>query len=145
VLRRATPADADAIADVLTAARAAQPWFPRLHSSEETRNFVSERLLPQHETWVVEQDGGIVAFAAMTDDHLGHLFVHPLAQRRGIGTMLLEHTQRLLPNGFSLWTHQASEARGFYEARGLVPVEFTDGSTTMEKIPDVRYEWRPSA
>jgi GNAT superfamily N-acetyltransferase len=145
VLRRASDADADAIADVLTAARAAQPWFPQLHSPEETRRFVSERLLTQHGTWVVEQDGRIVAFAAMTADHLGHLFVHPDAQRRGIGTALLEHTQRLLPEGFSLWTHQASEARAFYEARGLVAVEFTDGSTTMEKIPDVRYEWRPPA
>jgi GNAT superfamily N-acetyltransferase len=145
VLRRATEADAIPIAGVLAAARAVQPWFPQLHSPEETRRFVSERLLPQHETWVVEQDGRIVAFAAVKDDHLGHLFVHPDAQRRGIGTALLEHTQRLLPDGFSLWTHQASEARAFYEARGLVAVEFTDGATTMEKIPDVRYEWRPSA
>lgn len=145
MLRRATPADVDAIAEVLTAARAAQDWFPQLHSEEETRRFVRERLLPQHETWVVEQGGSVVAFAAVTDDHLGHLFVHPRAQRNGIGTMLLEHTQRLLPHGFSLWTHQASEARAFYEARGLLAVEFTDGATTMEKIPDVRYEWRPSA
>jgi GNAT superfamily N-acetyltransferase len=145
VIRRATAADADAIADVLTAARAAQTWFPPLHSPDETRSFVRDRLLPGHETWVVEREGRIVAFAAMTDDHLGHLFVHPDAQRRGIGTALLEHTQRLLPGGFSLWTHQASEARAFYEARGLVAVEFTDGATTMEQIPDVRYEWRPSA
>jgi GNAT superfamily N-acetyltransferase len=145
VLRRATETDADAIADVLTAARAAQAWFPPLHSPEETRVFVRERLLPGHETWVVERDGRLVAFAAITGDHLGHLFVHPDAQGRGIGTALLEHTQRLLPDGFSLWTHQASEARAFYEARGLVAVEFTDGSTTMEKIPDVRYAWRPRA
>lgn len=145
MLRRASAADADAIAEVLTAARSAQAWFPPLHSPEETRAFVNDRLLPQHETWVVEQDGRVVAFAALTDDHLGHLFVHPDAQRSGIGTALLEHVQRLLPDGFSLWTHQASEARAFYEARGLVAVEFTDGSTTMEKIPDVRYEWRPHA
>jgi GNAT superfamily N-acetyltransferase len=145
MLRRAKADDADAIADVLRAARAAQPWFPPLHSPEETRAFVSERLLPQHETWVFERDGRVVGFAALTEDHLGHLFVHPDAQGSGIGTALLEHTQRLLPNGFSLWTHQASEARAFYEARGLVAVEFTDGSTTMEKIPDVRYEWRPPA
>ena len=143
MIRRAIEADADAIADVLTAARTAQAWFPRLHSPEETRSFVRDRLLPGHETWVVEKDGRIVAFAAMTGNHLGHLFVHPDAQRHGIGTALLEHTQRLLPGGFSLWTHQASEARAFYEARGLVAVEFTDGATTMEKIPDVRYEWRP--
>jgi GNAT superfamily N-acetyltransferase len=145
VLRRATPGDAAAIADVLTAARAAQAWFPPIHSPEGTRDFVRDRLLPGHETWVVENDGRIVAFAAMTDDHLGHLFVHPDAQGRGVGTALLEHTQRRLPRGFSLWTHQASEARAFYEARGLVAVEFTDGATTMEKIPDVRYEWRPPA
>jgi GNAT superfamily N-acetyltransferase len=145
VLRRATAADADPIADVLTAARAAQAWFPPLHSPEENRSFVRDRLLPGHETWVVEQDGHVIAFAAVTEDHLGHLFVHPDAQGQGIGTALLEHTQRLLPDGFSLWTHQASEARGFYEARGLVAVEFTDGAKTMEKIPDVRYEWKPSA
>jgi GNAT superfamily N-acetyltransferase len=145
VLRRATPDDADAIAEVLTAARAAQAWFPPLHSPEETRWFVGEHLLPGNDTWVVEEDGRVVAFAAIQGHVLGHLFVHPDAQGRGIGTALLEHTQSLLPGGFSLWTHQTSEARAFYEARGLVAVEFTDGATTMEKIPDVRYEWRPRA
>jgi len=145
VLRHATGADADGIADVLTAARAAQPWFPPLHSPDETRGFVRDRLLPDHDTWVVEENGRVVAFAAIHADVLGHLFVHPDAQRNGIGTALLEHTGRLLPDGFSLWTHQASEACAFYEARGLVAVEFTDGAITMERLPDVRYEWRPSA
>jgi GNAT superfamily N-acetyltransferase len=143
VPRRATAADADAIAEVLTSARAAQSWFPPLHSPDETRRFVRERLLPENETWVVEEDGRIVAFAALRGDVLGHLFVHPDAQRSGIGTALLEHTQRLRPYGFSLWTHQASEACAFYDARGLVAVEWTDGAATMEKLPDVRYEWKP--
>jgi GNAT superfamily N-acetyltransferase len=143
VLRRATAADANAIADVLTAARAAQSWFPRLHTPDETRRFVGERLLSESETWVVEEDGRVLAFAALQGDVLGHLFVHPDAQGSGIGTALLGHTQRLRPEGFSLWTHQASEACGFYEARGLVAVERTDGATTMEKLPDVRYEWKP--
>ena len=143
MLRRATAADADAIAEILTAARAAQSWFPPLHSPEETHRFVRERLLSENETWVVEENGRILGFAALQGDVLGHLFVHPDAQRNGIGTALLEHTERLRPDGFSLWTHQASEARGFYDARGLVAVEFTDGARTMEKLPDVRYEWRP--
>ena len=145
MLRRATPDDADAIADVLSAARAAQPWFPQLHTPEDYRRFVRDRLLPEHDTSVVEENGRVVGFAAIHGDLLGHLFVHPDAQRSGIGTTLLEHTQRLRPDGFSLWTHQASEACEFYEARGLVAVELTDGATTMEKLPDVRYEWRPSA
>ena len=145
MLRRATPNDADAIADVLTAARAAQTWFPQLHTPEVHRRFVGDRLLPEHDTWVVEENDRVVGFAAIHGDLLGHLFVHPDAQRNGIGTALLEHTGRLLPDGFSLWTHQASEACAFYEARGLVAVEFTDGAITMERLPDVRYEWRPSA
>jgi GNAT superfamily N-acetyltransferase len=144
VPRRATAADADAIADVLTAARAAQSWFPPLHSPDETRRFVREHLLPENATWVVEDDGRIVAFAALQGDVLGHLFVHPDAQGSGIGTSLLGHAQRLRPEGFSLWTHQASEACAFYEARGLVAVERTDGAATMEKLPDVRYEWKPA-
>jgi len=74
VLRRATAADANAIADVLTAARGAQSWFPRLHTADETRRFVSEHLLPNNETWVVEEDGRVVAFAALQGDVLGHLF-----------------------------------------------------------------------
>ena len=144
MLRRATPADADEIAEVLTAARAAQTWFPRIHTPEDDRRFVGERLLPEHDVWVIEEEGRVLAFAAIQGDLLGHIFVHPDAQGLGLGTRLLDKTKELLPNGFSLWTHQVSEARGFYEARGLVTVEFTDGATTMEKLPDVRYSWRPA-
>ena len=143
MLRRATAADAGAIAHVLTAARAAQPWFPRIHTAEDDGCFVRERLLPEHEVWVVEEKGRVVAFAALQDDVLGHIFVHPDVQGRGLGTRLLDKAKELRPAGFSLWTHQASEARAFYEARGLVAVELTDGSATMEKLPDVRYSWRP--
>jgi GNAT superfamily N-acetyltransferase len=145
VLRRATTQDADAVAEVLTAARAAQAWFPGLHTPERTQRFVRERLLPEHETWVAEEGGRVVAFAAIRGDLLDHLFVHPDVQGRGIGTTLLDLTKRRLPEGFSLWTHQASEACAFYEARGLVAVERTDGATTMEKLPDVRYAWSPGS
>jgi putative acetyltransferase len=144
-IRRATPADAEDIAGVLTAARAAQPWFPRLRTSEEDLLLVRQHILVEHDNWVVEQNGRVVAFASIDgDDLLMHLFVHPRAQRQGIGTKLLEHIQRLLPEGFHLWTHQASEACAFYEARGFVAVEFTDGQGTLEELPDVRYEWRPA-
>jgi len=145
-IRRATTADAEEIAGVLTAARAAQAWFPRLRTPEEDLLLVRDHILVEHDNWVVEQSGRVVAFASIeSDDLLMHLFVHPQAQRQGIGTKLLEHTQRLLPDGFHLWTHQASEACAFYEARGFIPVEFTDGATTLEKLPDVRYEWRPAS
>jgi GNAT superfamily N-acetyltransferase len=145
MLRRATPEDADAIANVLTSAHAAQEWQPHLHTPDEDRWFVSRLLLPSHEVWVADEDGAVVGFAAVKADVLGHLFVHPAAQSRGIGTALLAKAQELLPGGFTLWTHQANEqARTFYERRGLVPVEFTDGATNEEKLPDVRYAWFPT-
>ncbi|SRR6266545_4398477 len=146
MIRRATPEDADAIADVLTAARAEQQWMPRIYTADGDRNFVRTKLMPTHEVWVAEEDGSVVGFAALDGSLLGHIFVHPRAQGRGIGRALMGKTKRLLPDGFTLWTHQPNEqARRFYERAGLVAVEFTDGATNMEKVPDVRYEWRPEA
>ena len=143
MLRRATPKDAARIAEILTAARAAQPWFPRIHTPEDDRWFVTALLLPEHEVWVAEEDGTVVGFAALKEDVLGHLFVHPDAQGNGVGTELLDKTKELRPGGFTLWTHQPSEACAFYERRGLVAVELTDGSENQERVPDVRYAWRP--
>ena len=41
-----------------------------------------------------------------------------------------------------LWTFQDNaRARRFYEARGFVAEEFTDGAGNEEKTPDVRYVW----
>ena len=41
-----------------------------------------------------------------------------------------------------LWTFQRNaQARRFYEARGFVVVEQTDGAGNEEKEPDARYLW----
>src|SRR5258708_40256767 len=144
MLRRATQEDADAIAAVLTSAYAAQDWLPKLHTPDDDRGFVRDLLLPSHDVWVAEEDGEVVGFAAVKDDVLGHLFVHAAVQERGIGTALLAKTQELLPDGFTFWTHQLNEqARAFYERRGLVAVEFTDGATNEGELPDVRFACTP--
>jgi GNAT superfamily N-acetyltransferase len=147
LLRRATPADADGIAMVLTAARAEQAFLPRLEdTAEDDRWFVTERMLPAEEVWVIEEGGVVVGFAALGEAVLGHLYVTPRAQGRGIGRRLLDRTKERRPGGFSLWTHQPNvRARAFYEREGLAAVEFTDGSTTRERVPDVRYVWRPAS
>jgi len=144
VLRPARPEDAPAIAAVLTAARAEQPFFPPIHTPADDLWFVTERMLPANVVWVALESDAVVAFAAFDADLLGHIFVAPPAQRRGIGHMLLEKVKELRPHGFTLWTHQPNtQARAFYEREGLTAVEFTDGSATDEKVPDVRYAWRP--
>jgi hypothetical protein len=44
-----------------------------------------------------------------------------------------------------LWTFERNHrARSFYEKRGCVAIEFTDGSRNEERTPDVRYQWSPA-
>jgi len=57
--------------------------------------------------WVAEEDGRVVGLAAVGAETLGHLYVHPDYQSRGIGSQLLEKTKALRPAGFTLWTFPA--------------------------------------
>ena len=144
MLRRGVPDDALAVAEVFIAARAEQTFIPTVHTPDEDRWFFREIALATQEVWVAEEDGEVVGFAAIRPDLLGHLYVHPRAQGRGIGAALLAKTKEVRPDGFCLWTHQPNVgARRFYERHGLVAVEYTDGSTNDERTPDVRFEWRP--
>jgi ribosomal protein S18 acetylase RimI-like enzyme len=49
------------------------------------------------------------------------------------------------PAGMRLYAFQRNtRARGFYERRGFVAVEFGDGSGNEEGEPDVLYQWTPA-
>jgi putative acetyltransferase len=81
---------------------------------------------------------GIIAFRA---DWIDQLYVLPRAQRRGVGTQLLQIAQTRFPR-LQLWTFQRNApARRFYERRGFVLVEETDGAGNEEKEPDALYLW----
>ena len=145
VLRRARPADAEAVADVhLAARRAAMPYLPEIYTDDATRDWVREVVLVRDEVHVAEADRRVVGFVALAGSLLEHLYVEPTAQGRGIGGALLELAKELRPEGFDLWVFQRNEqARAFYERRGLRLVELTDGAGNEEREPDARYEWRP--
>jgi GNAT superfamily N-acetyltransferase len=144
MIRRARPEDAEGIGEAFVASLESLTFLPRLHTVEETRRFMSEIVPRDHEIWVAEEDGRVVGLAAIGEDTLGHLYVHPDAQGRGIGSALLDKTKGLRPKGFTLWTfRQNDRACSFYERRGLRAVRFTDGSRNEEKLPDVQYERRP--
>ncbi len=120
-------------------------FLPPLHTHDDDRSFIREAVLPHHEVWVAEQDGRVVGFAAIGDVTLGHIYVHPGAHGRGLGSALLAKAKQRRPDGFTLWTFQKNEgARRFYERHGLRAAQFTDGAGNEEKEPDVQYEWRPS-
>jgi ribosomal protein S18 acetylase RimI-like enzyme len=144
-VRRAVPADAPAVAETFTAAFAGLTYLPKLHTADEDRAYFG-RVVAEHEVWVAEQDGRIVGFAALSDEVLEHIYVHPDLQGRGIGSALLDVAKDRRPGGFGLWVFQQNTgARRFYERHGLRLVRETDGSGNDERTPDAMYEWRPPA
>jgi putative acetyltransferase len=118
------------------------PWLPDLHTMEEHLEWFGAVL--GGEAWVFEQDGVLVGYAAMKDGELHDLYVAPEAQRRGVGSALFEHVQAAYPGGFRFWVFRDNtRARPFYDARGCVVVDSSDGNNE-EQLPDVLYEWLPS-
>jgi ribosomal protein S18 acetylase RimI-like enzyme len=143
MIRRAEPEDTDAIAETFIASLESLTFLPQLHTRDEHRRFIGEVVPRDHEIWVAEDEGRVVALAAIGESTLGHLYVHPDHHGRGLGTALLEKTKELRPSGFTLWTFPANErACHFYERHGLRQIELGDGSGNEEGLPDVRYEWR---
>jgi ribosomal protein S18 acetylase RimI-like enzyme len=142
-IRSARIDDAEAIAEVhLDSRREAMPWLPILHSREETITYFAGHVLVHEQVLVAEVDGLVVGFMALEDDHVDHLYIAPTYQARGIGGKLLPMAKELRPSGLRLWTFQRNvRARRFYEARGFVAAEFTDGSRNEEREPDVLYAW----
>jgi len=119
--------------------------FPLAHTDDEVRGWIRERLIPDFETWVADDDGSVVALMALLPGHLEQLYVAPDRLRGGIGRRLVDLAKERSPAGLSLWTFQVNaRARRFYERIGFVAVEFTDGSGNEERQPDVRYEWTPA-
>ncbi|MDX6441316.1 MAG: hypothetical protein QOE43_1045 [Gaiellaceae bacterium] len=145
MIRRARPEDGNAIAETFISSLETLTFLPDLHTREEHRHFIIEVVPRDHEIWVAESDGNVVGLAAIGESTLGHIYVHPGFQGRGLGTALLEKTMELRPAGFTLWTFPANEkACRFYERHGLRAIEYGDGSGNEEGLPDVRYEWLPA-
>lgn len=144
MIRRATPGDADAIADVFLAARAdALPELTMMHSEADTRAYLVQVVAnPSNHVWVAERDGMIVGFLSLREDWVDHLYLRPGWYRQDIGTALLDVAKRERPRGLRLYCFQCnSRARAFYEASGFLAVRSTDGSENEEHEPDIEYAW----
>jgi GNAT superfamily N-acetyltransferase len=142
-LRRAIAADADAVADVYLASfRATLPSVRLAHDDVDVRRYVRDVLVAQHETWVAEDNGRVVAMMSLAPGWIEQLYVAPDRLGEGIGRRLLELAMRRARGDLQLWTFQVNErARRFYERNGFSTVEFTDGANNEESEPDVRYLW----
>jgi chorismate mutase/ribosomal protein S18 acetylase RimI-like enzyme len=143
VLRPASGEDAERAATLFTSSRAAAGdlFPPAVHSAGEDRAFVARRIATS-EVWVAERPDGLVGYLDLEEEAVHSLYVDPTAQRRGVGTALLDLAKARRPHGFHLWVFVTNTpARSLYLSRGLVELETTDGSGNEEKAPDVRMAW----
>lgn len=139
MLRAATAGDAAAISAIHRLAAFRTPS----QTDAESLRFVREWLLAANRTWVAVVEDEVVGYVTWDDAWLRHLFVHPDHQRRGYGATLLAHVMADRRER-QLWTFAGNvRARRFYEDRGWMLVELTDGAGNGEGEPEVRYLWRP--
>jgi GNAT superfamily N-acetyltransferase len=142
MLRRLELADMDAVARVVrTAFDHALPSLAGRHTPEEDRLFFRERVFGTSEVWGAFDGAAMIGMIAFREDWIDQLYVLPNAQRRGVGTELLQVAQDSFDR-LQLWTFQPNQpARRFYEARGFVLVQETDGAGNEENEPDALYQW----
>ncbi len=144
-IRDYRPEDFEAVTILWRIAREKSvPDFQRAkgHFFYEDQDYFRLHILKEDQVWVVEMEERPVAFMAMRNDFIDHLYVHPDCQRRGIGKALLEYARRLSPEHLWLYTLQSNlNARHFYEKNGFVAEKFGI-SPPPENEPDVEYHWR---
>src|SRR6195256_3345891 len=134
--------DIDAAARAVRAAfNEALPSLAGLHTPKEDQWFFRERVFETCEVWGAFDSAGMTGMIAFRKDWIDQLYVLPDAQRRGIGTELLQVAKTSFDR-LQVGTFQRNvRARRFYEARGFALVQETDGARNEEKQPDARYLW----
>lgn len=143
-VRPATHDDLPALADLDIRVRAAAvpAMPPGIHTKDEVHAWVAGWDLAAWDVWVAEADGMLCGYAVIVGDWLHSLYVAPESSGRGIGATLLDLVKGVRPGGFCLWVFESNTpAREFYEHRGLVELERTDGSGNEEKAPDIKMAW----
>lgn len=141
-MRRLELSDMDVAARVHRASfDHALPWLAGLHTPDEDRWFYRERVFATCTVWGAFEGDEMRGMIAFHDDWIAQLYVLPEAQGRGLGSALLDVAKQASAH-LQLWTFQRNApARRFYEARGFVLVERTDGARNEENEPDARYLW----
>ena len=120
MIRRSRPDDEDAVIGVFLASTVPGQEFLPAGFWETEAEVVRAELMPVAETWVVEEEGAIVAFASLLGDLIGGLFTHPDHQGRGHGRALVEHAHgRHDPVRVEVFRRN-ERATAFYERCGFV-------------------------
>ena len=141
-LRRLTLEDMDRSAVIHRAAFDERlPWLAGLHTPGGDRTYFRERVFVECEVWgaAVDETIGIIAFR---EGWVDQLYVLPEHQGCGVGDTLLQLAKAAFPS-LQLWTFQKNAlTRRFYEKRGFVAIQETNGLDNEEHEPDVLYRWQ---
>ena len=148
VVRRAGLEDADAIARIHTASRAAtMPYLPpQRRTLDQVAQWAAE-MTATCRAWVAVSEAGVLGYACLDGSSLEHLYLRPDVRRQGVGTLLLDEVKSAAADtGLTLHVFEQNvEARAFYERHGFRIASRSDGSTNMEKLPDVTMAWTGGA
>lgn len=140
-LRAARSTDAGSVGAILSEFAQTTDWMPNLHTGAED---IAHAGVMIESGWVtvLEDNNMVVGFAACNGSDLDALYVAEFMRGQGLGTALLSHL-KAQQDWLDLWTFQANEgAQKFYLRHDFQEVERTDGATTEEKLPDIRYRWK---
>jgi putative acetyltransferase len=123
MIRAFQPDDLDDVIRVwLASTIPGQSFLPAAHW-RAMEPVVREELMPIADTWVVEDDGEVVAFMSLLDDLIGGLFTHPDHQGEGHGRALVEHARHRFAPVFVEVFEANENAMRFYRNRGFVDHE----------------------
>jgi ribosomal protein S18 acetylase RimI-like enzyme len=67
LVRRARDDESDRIADVFIPSFEGLAFLPRLHTEDDTRDWIRTVVLAEQEVWVAEVEGRVVGYAALSD------------------------------------------------------------------------------
>ena len=118
-LRRAAPADADAVTRVLLHSGEDAPSVVR--TPVQVRRWVAEEPVPGCWTWVALVEGRVVGLVAVADGWLEQHHVVPEARGHGVGRALLDVAKEHSSGRLQVHVYQRDAgAQRFYAAAGFV-------------------------
>lgn len=142
-IQKALEMDSNNILEIFNRARAQMVYLPKLHTKEETRNYLKDIV---QEGGVFVAKNGLVStgFMHVKEGWVHHLYIHPDFQNQGVGKTLIDYAKSLFTSGLSLWVFEANTgAILFYEREGfqLKKKRDKDLADNEEHLADRKYVW----
>ena len=140
-LRAARSTDAGKIGAILSAFAQDTDWMPIMHTGAEDIAHAGQ-MIDRGWVTVAEDSTAVCGFMALDGTDLDALYIAAGAQRKGIGSALIEAAKSGAET-LELWTFDANlPARQFYLKHGFKEIQRSDGSSNDEKLPDIRFQWQ---